>query len=105
MSEAATDDETDSNEADNDEAPSESIGFAASDAITSTKQRHPYTNDVLALWLVVTYPTLIGLDAWGLIDMRIVPRPLILGYVGLVGTAVAWAFGSAAVDAWASRKA
>ena len=70
----------------------------------SPQRRWQYTNDIIAGWLVGTFPLMIAFDAYGAISLRDTPETAVMGYVVLVGTAVTWAFGSGALEAWRNGK-
>lgn len=69
---------------------------------TDESRRHYLTNDVLAGWLILTFPGIVAAGASGIygFDLGVVPQSIRLAYVGVVGTATVWAFGKEALEAW-----
>ena len=68
---------------------------------TSTQARHPYTNDFAALFLVLSSMIIIGLSAYGALDLAAVPAEVRVGlWLPGFGVAVAWLFGGGAVKAY-----
>lgn len=71
---------------------------------TKTATRHPFTNDLIALGLTLSYPSLIGCAAAGWLDLSVVPQDVRTAWVIIVGTATVWAFGVEALEAWRGGK-
>lgn len=67
---------------------------------TSTSRRHWLTNDGLAVVLVLSLISVVALHGAGRLTLQTVPQSVLLLYVFSVGSAVAWAFGKDAVEAW-----
>jgi hypothetical protein len=70
------------------------------DTTTSTNLRHPYTNDSLAGFLLLTFVVLVALDSYQLLRLGVVPEYVRAVWLGINGTAAAWVFGADAVRAW-----
>lgn len=66
----------------------------------STDTRWAYTNDLLAIYLVVTFPVTAWLDMTGYVNLETLPASVFTLYASFVGIALAWAFGPEAVKAW-----
>lgn len=71
-----------------------------SGATHSTSKRWWLTNDGLAWLLVGTFPVVIAATAAGYLDLATVPSEVVYTWLASVGTAVAWAFGKDAIEAW-----
>lgn len=67
---------------------------------TSTARRHWLTNDGIAWTLTASMTLLIILHGIDWIDLTGIPEPFRLVYIGAFGTAIAWAFGKDAIEAW-----
>ena len=68
---------------------------------TSTQSRWWLTNDIAALVIVASSMVLIGLSAYGALDLTQVPAEIRVGlWLPGFGIAVAWLFGGGAVKAY-----
>lgn len=70
----------------------------------SAQSRFWLTNDILAFVLVVGFMLLVALGAArdGQLELSAVPVNFRVALVAYVGIAVAWGFGTSAVEAWRS---
>jgi len=70
----------------------------------SVDTRWRWTNDILAGVLLVSLPLLVGLAGAGHLDLGRVPVEVRLAYLTAGGVATVWAFGVAAMKAWAKAR-
>lgn len=87
-----TGEEVDSSDAPEDDDDGDSV-------TANTSFRHPYTNDILAGWLIITFTLVFFFDALGWIALGS-PTRMAVGYLTFVGIAVVWTFGAEALSAW-----
>lgn len=69
-------------------------------ATHSVSKRHWLTNDGIAWLLTVSSIGLVVGAGIGMLDLGNVPAELLLVFVASFGTAIAWAFGRDALEAW-----
>lgn len=67
---------------------------------TSTRLRWRYTNDLVGSAYLLAFVTLVGLDAYRLLRLGVVPRTVRATWLAIAGIVAAWMFGEAAVRAW-----
>jgi hypothetical protein len=84
------------------EAESESDAEASA-STTSTARRWWLTNDSLAWLLIGTFPLILAAAAATYLNLGVVPESVLLAWLGFVGTAVAWTFGTDAIRAWRGK--
>lgn len=72
----------------------------ADGSTTSTSKRHWLTNDVLAYLLVGTFPAIVILASVDVVDLGAVPGEVLIAWIAFAGTAVVWAYGPEAIEAW-----
>ena len=70
------------------------------DSTESVSTRPPYTNDVLAFFLIGSIIGGVGADGLGVVALSSVPDEVLLSWVVMTGTATVWAFGRDAIAAW-----
>lgn len=76
-----------------------------SDGVTrGTAKRYWLTNDGIAWVLTLSMITVVAAAGSGHLTLDRVPDPILLSYVAAFGTAIAWAFGKDAVEAWKGGK-
>lgn len=80
--------------------PSDGSDREDNSSTNSPDRRWWLTNDILTGALVGSLIAGVLLSGLGLLNLQTVPKEIIYIYVVSVGTAIAWAFGADAVEAW-----
>lgn len=80
------------------EVKKEIVEGATSDT-TSTRTRHWLTNDIIAGILHISLVLLVLGDAFGTIDLGVIPPRIRLLYIGVVASAAIWTFGQGVLEA------
>ena len=86
-----------------DETPTTANPDGEESTTDSPAKRHRFTNDTLAFVLTLGFSAAVIADGAGFLSLAAVPETALLAWVVMVGTAVVWAFGSAALEAWRGK--